>query len=268
MGNGFVNPICPDLRIPISTRTLKMKGFATPSAFWFVLVIIFALTFRIPENNPRLATEYERGEYEKASLDAIRPYLTSGATVLDIGAWAGWYAIHASKPVGPQGKVIAFEPDPRNFEFLVGNVRMNGCGNVVCLPLAIGDRSEPATFWRDAANTGATSGKHEAVPIPGSSFTALVARLDDLFPCASVNVIKSDIQGAELRMLRGAEKLIERCRPVIFFEWWPEGIRAFGDDPKAILQFLSNCGYDVRTVGRGLAPDPKMKYCNAIARPR
>jgi len=253
-----------------------MRDLKDPKIFFlmgvgFVSVIGFAdflkLVFQIPETNPGLVAVYEKGEYEKESLDALRPYLTTGSTFLDIGAWAGYYSIHASKLVGREGRVIAFEPDPNNFRFLVANVRANLCANTICLPLAVGDTNTAATFWRDVANTGATSGKRESVPTPATSFTSLVVRLDDLFPCATVSAIKSDIQGAELRVLRGAEKLIERCHPVILFEWWPEGIRKFGDRPEDILEWLEKRGYRVTAIPSGERPNPNIEgYCNAIAK--
>ncbi len=246
---------------------MKIPGIL---AFGFASVLcsgdLLRLVFQIPENNPGLVTAYERSEYEKESLDALRPHLTTGSIFLDIGAWAGYYAIHASKLVGKEGKVIAFEPDFNNFGFLVANVRANLCANTICLPMAIGDTNSTCTFYRDIANTGATSGKRNAVPFPGTSFTTIVAKLDDLFPCGNVTAIKSDIQGAELRMLRGAEKLIERCHPVILFEWWPEGIRKFGDKPEDILDWLEKRGYQVVAIPNGSRPSLNIEgYCNAFA---
>jgi FkbM family methyltransferase len=63
-----------------------------------------------------------------------------GWTVVDAGAFIGWYTLIASKRVGVEGKVVAIEPEPRNFSILLKNIRDNGLRNVIPLNLALSDK--------------------------------------------------------------------------------------------------------------------------------
>ncbi len=86
----------------------------------------------------------------KLFLDVLKP----GMTVFDIGANIGYYSVLASKSVGPQGKVYAFEPDPANLKLLEKNLALNNCHNVKLLPYAAGEKNSTATLYLDEANPG------------------------------------------------------------------------------------------------------------------
>src|SRR5579863_851790 len=79
------------------------------------------------------------GEYEPYGVRLMEEFLRPGDLFVDIGAHIGYYALRAARVVGPTGCVLAFEPDPDNFELLVKNARDNGIVNVRPVPLALTD---------------------------------------------------------------------------------------------------------------------------------
>jgi Methyltransferase FkbM domain len=83
---------------------------------------------------------YLLGTDEPHLQNAIRDYVAAGDTVYDIGANVGYVSLSLAKRVGPSGRVIAFEPVPRNAEAFRQNIEINGITNVRLLKLAASDR--------------------------------------------------------------------------------------------------------------------------------
>jgi FkbM family methyltransferase len=81
------------------------------------------------------------GEFEVTEVRLLQKFLHPGMTVMDVGAHHGWYTLLASKHVGKRGKVIAFEPSPRECRRLEKHLRFNRCSNVHLERCAAG--SEP-----------------------------------------------------------------------------------------------------------------------------
>jgi FkbM family methyltransferase len=71
----------------------------------------------------------------------------AGMTVLDVGAHNGFYTLLASKKVGPSGRVIAFEPSPRERQRLLSNLWINRCSNVIVEPVALAEEDSVATLF-------------------------------------------------------------------------------------------------------------------------
>jgi FkbM family methyltransferase len=97
-----------------------------------------------------MQTDHLIGLAEVLLLDTYRAdLLKSGSTVVDLGAGIGDFAVLASKKVGPQGKVIALEPNADDFELLESNLRRNGCRNVIALNLGVAERpgQKEISFW-------------------------------------------------------------------------------------------------------------------------
>jgi len=132
--------------------------------------------------------------------------------VYDIGANVGFYTLLASALAGPRGRVVAFEPLPRNLEFLRAHVAMNGMTNVVIRSVALADH--PGTRPFDD-----TPGPSEAHLAARGSLTVECATLDALVAKGEIpppDVIKMDVEGAELLVLRGGEATIRTHKPTLF----------------------------------------------------
>lgn len=191
-----------------------------------------------------------QGEYEPHVTQPLSHVLTSGMTVIDVGANVGWYSLLASKRVGPSGRVIAFEPLARNVKLLFANKLINGADNLEIHPYGAGERDGLLTLM--SAGSIATSREAElddALTINGFEF-AYVRAIDSVAPRdRPVDVIKIDIDGFDYRAMLGARETLRRSTPQIFCEYAPGHLSQFsGIDPADYLKFFIEHGYNDFTV--------------------
>ena len=168
--------------------------------------------------------------YEPEMTGLFYGLAESANTVLDVGAHAGFYSLLAAL-ANPQAKVFAFEPMPRVFASLERNVKLNKLANVRCFSAAVGatngtqefyfpDQEQPisSSLRSDMlrATFPADSIKH--VPVSVVSLDQFVAEQG----IAVVNLIKLDTERTEHEVLAGARELLQRDRPDIICEVWPD----------------------------------------------
>jgi FkbM family methyltransferase len=169
-------------------------------------------------------------------------------TVLDIGAHHGLYTVLASKRVGPSGKVIAFEPSPRERKQLVRNVRINFCSNVHIEPHALGKEPARNNLYvveggEDGCNSlrpPAVQSEIRAVPVEVVTLDAIASKLG----LTKVDFVKLDVEGAELDVLKGALGLLQTIpRPVLLVEVYDVRTKPWGYQAREIVEFLDRLGY-------------------------
>lgn len=168
---------------------------------------------------PDAASDYIQGHlagsgqpYEKDMLADMAARLTSKDLVLDVGANIGNHTIFLAAVVGCS--VVAYEPNPRLTEPLLRSVQLNQLGELVRVrTVAVGDRATRGAFVAEMpANLG---GQSVAVAEDGP---LEVVRLDDEMLPGVPTALKIDVEGMELAVLAGAERLIEQYRPVLYVE--------------------------------------------------
>lgn len=192
-----------------------------------------------------------RGIWATAETELCKRELRPGMRVLDVGANVGYFTLLFARLVGPGGQVYAFEPEPRNFELLQRNIARNGYTNITAVPKAVSRRSGSQRLYKSADNLGDHRLAHGTA---GREWVDVsVVALDEFLAAdAGVDFIKLDIQGAECSALEGARTLIARSGPLnLITEFWPAGIRAFGDDPERYLQELSGLGFRLSVIAPG-----------------
>lgn len=181
-------------------------------------------------------------------IDAVEPEqghrmvrsLRPGDTFFDVGANVGYYSLLASRIVGERGRVIAFEPLLDNVAYLSKHVRLNHLANVDVLAVACSDANGIVTFARGANGALgkiAENGSGGDMLVPALSLDDFHARTG-LLP----NVMKIDVEGAELRVLTGAQALLDKSRPTIF-------LSTHGDEMREqCLAFLRERRYEVTPI--------------------
>ena len=196
-----------------------------------------------------------RGVWAAAETALCKREITPGMRVLDVGANIGYFTLLFARSVGPTGHVYAFEPEPRNFELLQRNLARNGYTNVTALPKAVSRTSGSQRLYKSPDNLGDHRLAHGTAG--RDSVDVSVIALDELLPGdARVDFIKLDIQGAECAAVQGARQLITRSAPLcLITEFWPAGMRAFGDDPEQYLQELSALGFGIAVIAPGARPE-------------
>ena len=186
--------------------------------------------------------------FEETEVRFVERFLRPGMTVLDIGAHHGLYTLLASKCVGRAGKVMSFEPSPREFRRLSKHVRVNRCRNVKTEPFALGNAHGDADlFVVDGFRDWGNSLRPPDVPEPTRRVRVPLRKLDDLLAARGiekVDFIKLDAEGGELAVLQGARRSLQSSpRPAILAEVQDIRTRPWGYAARDILQLLARWNY-------------------------
>ena len=186
---------------------------------------------------------------EKNEVNIFKNEIKKGNVVLDIGAHVGYYALLAAKLVGENGKVYAFEPDPRNFECLKKNVEQNGYKNVVCLNKAVSNRTgKTKLFFSEETDNSQIVNRKDGK----KSVTVDVTTLDNFFENKNprADFIKIDVEGAEGLALEGMTNLIKKNKNLkILTEFFPDRLK-FNIGAKKYLEILEKYRFEFYDVNK------------------
>ena len=186
---------------------------------------------------------YIENEYEPFCSRLVKCLLHSSDVFLDVGAHIGHYTLTAAPIVGSEGRVWAIEPDPITFAVLERNVKIARFPNVLCLRVAIADYRGTAR-WFSYGGSGVLNSLYGS-PSTTNSLVVPCLTLDAIFEGTKVNGIKIDAEGADIKILRGAVKLIEALPDMwMIIELRPGFLKeTVGIDPVELLQTLWSLGF-------------------------
>jgi FkbM family methyltransferase len=187
-------------------------------------------------------------EFERMETRFVERLLRPGMTVIDVGAHHGLYTLLASKRVGRKGRVIAFEPSPRECRRLKKHLRWNRCSNVLLMPYAVGEEPGETDFYLvEGSQDWCNSLRPPAVGEATKTVRVSVRRLDDALAeldVSRVDFIKLDVEGAELTVLYGVMRLLLReSRPAILAEVQDNRTLPWGYAARDIIQFMVRMDY-------------------------
>ena len=186
------------------------------------------------------------GLVEPETTRAFVAAVTEGEVVLDIGANVGYYSLLASRLVGPEGHVYAFEPVVRNLAYLYRHLSLNKANNVTVIPAACSDRCGVALFELAPSCAEGHLGAGVSLPSGTSSTQGIVpvVSVDRVAALAGVSpdAVKIDVEGAELHVLHGARETIIESRPVILLSVHSPALHA------ACTEYLAALGYFVEVL--------------------
>jgi len=170
-----------------------------------------------------------RGEYALGRVAEIKKAVKQRDTVIDIGANIGYFTVLLANLVGPQGRVYAFEPDPRNFSLLQQTIKKNNWINVFIEQKAVSNQEGNFLLYQTrswSANTLIPGGHISSVKVP-------MITLDNFLASEHcINFIKMDIDGSEPLVIQGAANLIKRSpNLIILAEYQPGNLRRYLNDP-------------------------------------
>jgi FkbM family methyltransferase len=198
------------------------------------------------------------GTYERRTGRLLAALVNEGAIVLDIGANIGAHALPLAHRVGQTGRVIAIEPVAETFRRLRRNCELNGplSRRMTLLQAALGER-DSATQGRYYYGSWPLrrGGERHAVHAGLAQSTAgarfyTLDLLADMLQLPRVDLIKIDVDGDELPILRGAEQVLSRFAPTIVFEYCPYLLIERGAEPTELLRFLRDRGYGLHDEHR------------------
>jgi FkbM family methyltransferase len=187
-----------------------------------------------------------QGVFEPDERAFLREFLEPGMVVLDVGAHAGFYTVTASKRVGPTGRVVSFEPSPRELERLQLHLRLNQCSNVTVEGVALGDTPGQGELFVFEGRTTGCNSFHLASTNGARAVTVPIRTLDEYMTNGAldrVDLVKMDIEGAELSALRGGERLFRAARPVLLCELHEKRTAPWGYRARDIVDLVASWGY-------------------------
>ena len=195
-------------------------------------------------DDPVVSGALHFGVYEKAETKFFQTACRKGMTFLDVGANIGYYTALAARAVGPNGKIIALEPDPESFKYLEQTIAANGTENVQAFPVAASDASASLPLYISADNRGdnrlySPGETRPQVEVKAVTTDALLAENK----IETIDLIKIDVQGYEPKVIAGLRDTISRSPNLtLLTEFWPKGIRDAGGDAQDFLKTLRNLG--------------------------
>ncbi len=224
---------------------------------------------------------YWRGYYSPSQLMLLDKTLKPDMTFIDVGANHGEFSIFAAKRL-PQGRVIAFEPSALIHERLLKNIAANHFKNVTAVKKGLWREtsssllySSSESFADGSVNEGLGTLFPSETDKTNSESIDLVA-LDDFVISAGlerIDVIKIDIEGAELAALEGARETLQRFRPIIFIEVSEERNVCAGYQSSELLDFIGSMGYSFKLIGskgntKAISAQKLRPYQNIVCYPK
>jgi FkbM family methyltransferase len=194
-------------------------------------------------------TPYILGTYEPEFLNALLQSVQPGDTCVDVGGNLGYYCLLMSNLVGPKGHVITFEPVAENLAVLKENIAVNEIKNVELVNTALGAqpgtisliRSEPGSITSTPSVSGyAVEGEQSTTEVPVNTLDAYLEEKG-----WRPSVIKIDVEGAELEVLRGAVNTLHIARPTVLVEVHGWDLASSAE----VREFFSNVGYQISLAG-------------------
>jgi FkbM family methyltransferase len=179
-----------------------------------------------------------RGNFLPVELEIadVERFARPGDWVVDVGANVGRYTCYMSRCVGERGRVLAFEPILESFSLLTENVRSCRATNVSLYNLALSSENAVLNMSVPADQKTRLRNYYEAHIAP-SGVPVLCLTLDSLSLPHPVRLIKIDAEGHDLHVLKGAQRMIQRDRPVMIVE---------GSESGAVAEWLRERDYVIQ----------------------
>jgi FkbM family methyltransferase len=190
-----------------------------------------------------------------------------GDIVVDVGANVGVFTLKASKEIGERGRIISFEPQWRNYDWLCRNLRINRCSNVLPINAAISDFNGIADFYVKEVPLENTLLPETTLSIETHTIATMKVKVRTLSSVldevgvGQVDFLKVDAEGVELEVLKGAFELLrdKKIRKLSVATYHSKG------QTKIISDFLRSLGYRVSVFrNEGLA-NFQLQHLYAIA---
>jgi FkbM family methyltransferase len=205
----------------------------------------------------KIRVKKELSEEDSIILSVLAPYIKSGSTVIDIGANIGLFTGRFRELVGDHGRVLAFEPIPANFQTLKSlwgkypNIELYDC--------ALSDKSDEVEFllpksrfkYLTAAVVSTADQLQNNHSIRCDRLILPTKKLDNLVSdinISNLDLIKCDVEGHELQVMRGAVNLIKRFNPIIQLEILREKWTKGNPLNSGVGQLMKSFGYQIMQI--------------------
>jgi FkbM family methyltransferase len=246
------------LKIPFYISTKAYKGWksAPRESKMQIVYVDKTIAMKVDISKAMGAAFYWMGFHELNESRFLNKFLGKEMVLVDIGANQGEFSLFAAKRLSA-GKVFAFEPMNVFYNQLLENIKLNSFTNIKTFHFGLSDRNGQVPIY--LGQTGA--GEHEGL---GTIFQSSQRNrfiqnielkvLDDLaneIKLDKIDFLKIDVEGAELMVLKGALRTIEKTRPVVMIEMNEDTYRAAGYSGDDIKRFFRSLNYSMNRIKKG-----------------
>jgi len=189
------------------------------------------------------------GETNPFETNIMRKLLANGDVFFDVGAYKGWYAMNAAQIVGKNGNVFAFEANKEVARILGSIQKLNGFNNIQVETVAVSDKNGTNKFWTGNKDMlGSLIKKHIQTysDTPVNSIEIKTITLDSFNKnkkLKKINMIKIDVEGSDLDVLKGAGNILRKYSPYLLVEVFGLSADINKNRKNEILDYLSGFGY-------------------------
>ncbi|MBO4245531.1 MAG: FkbM family methyltransferase [Bacilli bacterium] len=218
----------------------------------------FKIRIRPPKTSTIGRSLYFKKIWEPKMTKVVQDKVKEGWYILDVGADIGYYSLLFALKSGAKGKVVCFEPDPEPWPYLKDNIAMFENKNIIPYALALSDH--------EGLGMMKLGGKGQLYPDQKSDSdvtnTVKMVVFDDFFPKLSwnkIDLIKIDVEGAELSVLKGMKKTINKYHPKLLIEIHPRQLKnVFNSSSEELFDYLTNdLSYELTPVDHDRLIIPK-----------
>ena len=205
--------------------------------------------------------DYIAGDYESELQEILISIVKPGSVFYDVGSNIGFMALLTAKLVGPEGFVVAFEPGPKTARQLASQVAANKFRNVLVEECAVSDKVGTSRFQTNTYSVMASLADDKSGVTDSAMQVVRTTMLDHFIITHKVpQVLKIDVEGAELAVIAGAQKLLTEHRPILVVELHSEALS------QGFHQMMTDLNYQV-SLPTGEAAPPGDYNRFVVARP-
>lgn len=183
----------------------------------------------------------------------------NGQTIYDIGGHVGIFTLFFARSVGKNGKVITFEPNPWNYNMILEHLKLNNFDNVKVYKIALGKKREDATLAvrKSETGTGSLQENIKASILQEKGAETVQVEVDTLDNQITTNnlpkpdFVKIDVEGLEMDVLGGMQRIIEDCKPKLFIEIHGIGVQSKIENAQRVVEFLVAHEYSIIHIESG-----------------
>lgn len=208
------------------------------------------------------------GLYEPHLARLIADVVRPGDVCIDVGAHKGYITLHLARAVGPNGRVLAIDADPRAADHLRCNLQHNRIQHVSVFNCAVADASGTceltlskqlgwsSRFMNDLAKPTATA----TLAVQKQALDSIVEESGVDLARHRLSFIKIDVEGSEPLVLAGARRILTQFRPVLYMEVNTDSLRVAGANHRHIHSDLEATGYAVRLISARRTSSLRLTY--------
>jgi len=188
------------------------------------------------------------GEYFNFYLNLIK----KAKVVFDIGSNIGWYSLNAAK-INKKIIIYAFEPIKDTYDYLIKNIKLNQLNNIIPNNIGLSDKNATVNFYVNP-EISASASEAKITNFNTKRIKVTLKKLDDFCDDQKISIIdliKCDVEGAELFVLKGGKKIIEKFKPIIFIEMLRKWEKKYNYHPNDIIDLMKSFNYLCFTIDTG-----------------